>query len=435
MNANSRLILLLTLAVLPLSLHAQDLPRRGLLGAMLDSGADGKVVVRKVLPGGAAEAMKLAEGTTILALNGAPVTSVPGFLQQLSAYRAGAEVTLAVSEAGKARTAKATLPPFPVENHPGATTTYGTARTTSGTRLRTILVAPTARKAPVILYLQGISCGTIDRPFASETDSEIRMLRELLAGGYATLRVDRTGTGDSEGIPCPESGFDAEIDAARAAIAWVRERSDIDRDRIILLGISMGGVVAPVVADEPGVAGVVVWGTIGRNFLEYQQRNMRRQFPNEGLLPEQAESTAVARADALARLLFLDQTPAQVKAVPGLAEALPVSDSTHMFGRHARFFQQLQRIDSPRRWAAVKKPALVLHGEFDWVSDPEDHALIAEIVNRNGGKAVYQEVPGLDHATTQHASLEDSRQNYSQGKLSSEVVNRMRAWLESAFNT
>ena len=71
MNANSRLILLLTLAVLPLSLHAQDLPRRGLLGAMLDSGADGKVVVRKVLPGGAAEAMKLAEGTTILALNGA----------------------------------------------------------------------------------------------------------------------------------------------------------------------------------------------------------------------------------------------------------------------------------------------------------------------------------------------------------------------------
>ena len=64
-----------------------------------------------------------------------------------------------------------------------------------------------------------------------------------------------------------------------------------------------------------------------------------------------------------------------------------------------------------------------------------DGRLSAEIVNRNGGKAVYQEVPGLDHATTQHATLEDSWQNYSQGAASSEVVNRMRAWLDSAFNT
>ena len=427
--------LLLALISLPLQLQSQDLSRRGMLGAALETGADGKVVIRKVLPGGAAEAMKLSEGTIVLALNDTAVTSLPGFLDQLRGYRSGAQVRLAVSEAGKTRIASATLPPLPSETHAGATTTYGTARTTSGTRLRTILVAPTARRAPVILYLQGISCGTIDRPLAPETDTEMRMLQELLSAGYATLRVDRTGTGDSEGIPCSESGFDEEIEAARAALAWVRTRPDVDTARIVLLGVSMGGVVAPVVANEPGVTGVVVWGTIGRNFLEYQQRNMRRQFPNEGLLPEQAESTAVARTDALARLLFLNQTPAQVKAVAGLAEALPVSDSTHMFGRHARFFQQLQRLDTPRRWAGVKRRALILHGEYDWVSDPEDHALIAEIVNRSGGNAVYQEVPGLDHATTHHASLEDSRQNYGEGAPSSEVMNRMRAWLETVLNT
>lgn len=418
-----------TIFAAALSAQAGDLPRRGMLGARIDTNAQGQVVVREVLPNSAAQAMQLAPGARIIAINGSSVTSVPMFLQSLGKLRAGNDLALTVEQDGQASTRTVSLPALPHETHANARVTYGTARSPGGTRLRTILVAPTQRRAAVILYVQGIGCGTLDRPLAPESDPEMRLMRDLLGVGYATLRVDRTGTGDSEGIPCSEAGFDAELDAARAALAWVRQRPDVDPSRIILLGFSMGGVVAPLLAGEQGVTDVVVWGTLSRNFLEYQIRNIRRQLPREGLRTEDAESTMVARIEALSRLMFLRETPAQVRSQPGLADALPVSDSTHMFGRHARYFQQLQRIDSPGSWARVRQRTLALHGEYDWVSDPEDHQLIAEIVNRNGGTAEYHEVPGLDHAMTLHPSLEASQQNYLQGAPSTAAVDRIAAWL------
>lgn len=410
--------------------QSSELPRRGMLGAALETDSGGYVVIRRVLPGGAAQAMQLTEGTRILEVNRTPVTSLSMFLQQLGRLRAGSTLTLKVQQAGRTTTASAPLPELPRETHPGTSVSYGTAVTASGTRLRTVLMAPTSRRAPVILYVQGLGCSSLDRPLAPEADSEMLLLRGLADAGYAVLRVDRTGTGDSEGIPCAESGFDAELEASRAALAWVRTRQDVDPSRIILLGFSMGGVVAPLLAGEPGVTALVVWGTLSRNFLEYQNRNMRRQFPREGLLPEAAESTVVTRMEALSRVVLLGESPGQVQAMPGFAEALPASDSTHMFGRHARFFQELQRIDTPASWARVRQPTLAMHGEYDWVSDPEDHQLIADIVNRAGGKAEYEEVPGLDHGMTRHGSLEESYRNYVQGAPSTEAVARIRAWLE-----
>ena len=79
----------------------------------------------------------------------------------------------------------------------------------------------------------------------------------LAARGYAALRVDVRGTGESDGVLTDE--YDAqEIDDGVALIAWVAAQDWCD-GRVVLLGKSWGGINALMIATRApeGLAGVV----------------------------------------------------------------------------------------------------------------------------------------------------------------------------------
>jgi len=64
----------------------------------------------------------------------------------------------------------------------------------------------------------------------------------FLARGIATLMVDGPGQGEAE-YEYPIRG-DSEV-AVSAVVDWLQGRSDVDRSRISLWGVSMGGYLAP----------------------------------------------------------------------------------------------------------------------------------------------------------------------------------------------
>src|SRR5206468_1511829 len=67
-----------------------------------------------------------------------------------------------------------------------------------------------------------------------------------------------------------------------------------------------------------------------------------------------------------------------------LAELWPEGkDHAHLYGRPLAFYLQLQKLNLAAAWARVKVPALILHGQFDWIMTREDHELIAQYVNAN----------------------------------------------------
>jgi dienelactone hydrolase len=83
------------------------------------------------------------------------------------------------------------------------------------------------------------------------------------------LEVDGTPAGaflswrlTYERPPCATIGCREELDGYRAALQALREHPTVDRDRIFLVGISLGGVFAPILANETPVAGISAWGTI-----------------------------------------------------------------------------------------------------------------------------------------------------------------------------
>ena len=77
-----------------------------------------------------------------------------------------------------------------------------------------------------------------------------RVLAEL--PGFVTVRMDRPGIGDSEGM-CAETDFEIELRVYRAAFRSLSRYDFIDPSKIFIFGISNGGGFAPLVAEDAPV--------------------------------------------------------------------------------------------------------------------------------------------------------------------------------------
>ena len=83
-----------------------------------------------------------------------------------------------------------------------------------------------------------------------------RQTRMLVRHGYGVLLFDRRGEGDSEGDP-NAVGWAGDRDI-KAAIAFLRERPDVDADRIGGIGLSVGGELMLETAAETDALKAVV---------------------------------------------------------------------------------------------------------------------------------------------------------------------------------
>jgi dienelactone hydrolase len=115
----------------------------------------------------------------------------------------------------------------------------------------------------------------------------VQTARGLAGAGVAALRIDFRGSGDSAG-EFSQMSVSSEVADGHAALRYLRGRRDIDRQRIGILGMSMGGMVASLVtADEPEVRAVVLWNPVadakGLRDRRYSEE-LRRQFDALGVV-------------------------------------------------------------------------------------------------------------------------------------------------------
>lgn len=115
----------------------------------------------------------------------------------------------------------------------------------AGRRLVGMLHTPAGgHPRPAVLLLHGFTASKVEahRLF-------VQQARELARLGVASLRFDFGGCGDSEGEfhEMTVSSLHAE---ARAALAWLAARPEVDRTRVAVLGMSLGGMVAALLAGE-----------------------------------------------------------------------------------------------------------------------------------------------------------------------------------------
>jgi len=131
-------------------------------------------------------------------------------------------------------------------------------------------------------HIRGV--GPRYRPFRQIADT-------LSRRGIATLRLDDRGVGGSDPGPSSATVFDI-ADDFRAALAYLRARSEIDPARIALLGHSEGGVIAPVVAaTDSSLAALILMAGPAYTLQRVNRMQRGKRFEESGnFTPEQIES-------------------------------------------------------------------------------------------------------------------------------------------------
>jgi uncharacterized protein len=331
------------------------LPRRPWLGVALGPHDQG-VLVTSVVDGSSAAAAGIRAGDVIRSVDGAAVRDPAAVIAAVARHTSGETTTIEIVRGGETETRTIALRAFPRETLPDTTFEYGAVTLPDGSHLRTIVSVPTrSGRHPAVMLLQGGGCGSVDLPMAPDT-GQTGLLRWIASQGYVTLRVEKSGLGDSRGPACESIGYTQELDGYRAALAALQRHPAVDDEQIVLLGISLGGVFAPVVASESRVRGIVVYGTLGSAPSPYP-------------------------------------------------------------GRSERFFREFASADIKGAWSNVSARVLVLHGEFDETVAAVDHTQIAPWVNaRRPGAAMHRVLAGLDHCWTRHPSMDASRGRCGQGE-------------------
>jgi uncharacterized protein len=404
-----RVALVIALAVaLASAVSAAGLPRRGFLGAVA-SEQNSTVTLSAVLAGSAAAQAGILAGDVVASVDGKPVATVAAFLAALH-RPAGSSVTLGISRAGNTFEKSIVLPAVPLETDPHVDTAYGSIAI-DGTLRRTLTSIPhgSPGKHPGVFFIGGIGCYSID---TTAPDAYRSLAHDLARRGFASLRLEKSGVGDSQGPPCAGVDFTTEAHSYAVALTAFRNDPAVDAAHVYLFGHSIGSYIAPRLALDQPVAGVIVTEAVARNWFEYELENERRQLLLAATPPGDLE-TIMRSKESCSYQLMIAKLPedAIVRADPDCAQRFSVYPVT------GTYVQQVADVNVASAWQRLAVPALVIYGASDFIVDEADQRYIEGIVNAaHPGDATLDVIADMDHYLTIAASQQESFDRTASGK-------------------
>ena len=323
----------------------------------------------------------------------------------------------------------------PLERLPGVTFTAETLTTDTGRKVRGIFSRPTGQtsRLPGALLVAWLSCDSVEVPADGKEDGFAKLVHGIAQkSGFVFLRVEKPGIVVGDSPRCEENDFQADLAAYRAGLKALAARPDVDPSRIFLVGLSLGGGVAPLVARDVPVAGYVVSGGWAKTWLEHMLELERRRLALSGASPGDVSQALIGFADFYTSYLNGRMTPGEVmKARPDL-KALWYDDDDGQYGRAAVFFHQLQALNVARAWQDVRVPVLTIYGEYDWIMSRADHELIVEWVNRNkAGLGTFVQVPQMDHFYMVHHTPVQAFRDEPKGRYAETAELTVVKWLRA----
>lgn len=226
--------------------------------------------------------------------------------------------------------------------------------------------------------------------------------------------------------------WNAEIADARGALRLLRDQSWLDQGKAYLLGMSLGGMVAPVVAKDDGaVAGIASWGSTARPFPRYAVDNLRIQL---GYLDKTAaviERMASLLDEWYRMLCTTDLSSEEMLELSPVLRHIGVTPE----GRQERsvdFWRQVARFAPADSYSGLGCRILVVRGQADCCSHPEDQESIVKAARASGLQVESDIIEGIDH---RFVAVDDSIQSAnfgSNGESRPAVLGRVVArWIRS----
>lgn len=259
-----------------------------------------------------------------------------------------------------------------------------------------------------------VPAGSHDRDGTVGTGRNFRDLAWGLASrGIATLRYDaRTWTHALELARKSDFTLDDElVDDGLAAVAVLGQTPKIDPARVYALGYSLGGYVAPRIAQRaPSLAGLIIVSARSGTYLDSQLRAAELKFEEDGV-------TEVEQAS-------LDQMRASAARSAALAAGETVPSHTDV---RASYHRDLGAADRPEQ--ALRPPAipmLLLFGDDSTELTPED--LSGWMLSLGAWRHVaFRVYAGHSHGLLDHRTFAGTPPR-RQGHVGAEVIENIAAW-------
>jgi len=209
---------------------------------------------------------------------------------------------------------------------------------------------------------------------------------DLVAAGFAVVRYDRRGVGQSGGRSETTTINDYAEDV-RAIVTWIgKSRKDIDKRRIALVGHGEGGWIAmTAAARDDRVTAVAVASTASTTGGELVLERQRRVL--DGLKATDADKQA--KIELQRKINAAASSGASWDGIP--LEMRRAAETP--------WFQSYLAFDPARVIRDVRQPVLIVHGALDTEVPPYHAEKLAELARARKRKVSVDvaALPGLNH--------------------------------------
>ena len=419
---------------------ADDLPRHGIAGLVVAAADSSKPedsetnppTVKSVVTGGAAEAAGIQIGDTLLEIDGKPAATAASIAQEIGRHPAGDAVRVVLRRAGQKTEKTIVLKPRPFETSSEATILYRSI-TAGGARRRTIITRPQPLgRYPAVLLIGGLGCYSLDGTL-NENRGYGPILSALVTDGFVTMRVEKTGEGDSEGPACTDLKATAELEASgySAALDALRSYDFVDAKKIFVFAHSLGPLLASLALPSKNVHGVIAAETIGRSWFEYTQENLRRQSALFGEPFDQVDADVRAHVHCSYHFYFQHESSDEVAKIGKTCKEMIASNA----GMPDTYMQQIGDINLAKQWKQIDARVLVIYGTSDPATSADESRYLVGIINSfHPGNATYREIAGMGHEfgryDSQQTFLKEVGNTSKLHPFDEEVLTVVLSWLK-----
>lgn len=277
----------------------------------------------------------------------------------------------------------------------------------------TLTIPAEGTKFPVAILISGSGAQNRNEELAGHRPFLV-LADHLTKNGIAVLRYDDRGVGKSTGDFSAATTVDFAADV-KSAVDYLKTRTEINKDKIGLIGHSEGGIVAPMVASSSNEVSFIVLlagpGIQLRKVLVKQQEVISRSMGvsendirkvmaiNEKTLDMiiQSHDRETLRNDLIkyAEATY-DEIPGKLMP-PKMSKEKAITMQAYLLS--SPWYKNLLTYDPAHALEKVKCPVLALNGEKDLqVSAKENLSGIRDALTRGGNTNVtIKELTGMNH--------------------------------------
>ena len=357
------------------------------------------------------------------------LVSLPSINQQV-----GAATLIMTQQEGLPKRPQTPKPPFPYKQREAAYT-----NSADGARLAGLLTIPEgAGPHPAVILIPG--SGGADRDGTAAGHRPFLVIADhLTRRGVAVLRVDSRKAASYLEVTCEDTASDV-----LAGITFLQKQPEIDARRIGLIGHSLGGMIAPMIAAKSkDVAFIILLASpcIPVRNLTGMQIGVRLR--SKGMIEDevrQRTETSLALLDRLSageespalrealREFIKMQLPSEMVATPEQIEGFTKQE---IATRRSRYYKFLHTYDPRATMRQVRCPVLALNGSLDQAVSARENLSEIEKALRDSGnsEATIIELYGLNHFFQTAKTGSPLEIGQIEETLSPKVLQVMTAWI------